>query len=91
MLGMVREVLDTLVNPAVAITDKGTIQGLFPHLISFSIEPLSFFIVFNKAAQQFWGYSLVEVVGKNVKMLMPSDEAVKHDQYIEVRSFPPIN
>ena len=41
-----------------------------------------FFIVFNKAAQQFWGYSLVEVVGKNVKMLMPGDEAAKHDEYL---------
>ena len=38
--------------------------------------------VFNKAAQVFWGYSLVEVVGKNVKMLMPPDEAAKHDEYI---------
>lgn len=65
VLSMVREVLDTLVNPAVAITDKGIIQ------------------VFNKPAQQLWGYSLTEVVGKNVKMLMPEDYAIHHDQYIQ--------
>ena len=42
-----------------------------------------FFPVFNKAAQQFWGFSLVEVVGKNVKMLMPADEGAKHDEYLQ--------
>jgi len=65
VLGMVREVLDTLVNPAIAITDKGIIQ------------------VFNKHAQSLWGYSLTEVVGKNVKMLMPEEYSVHHDQYIK--------
>jgi PAS domain S-box-containing protein len=64
-LTMVREVLDTLVNPAVAITEKGIIQ------------------VFNKPAQLLWGYSLTEVVGKNVKMLMPEEFSTGHDQYLK--------
>jgi len=87
---MVREVLDTLVNPAVAITDKGIIQ------------------VFNKPAQQLWGYALTEVsalrtvlfqfttfltlqfqvVGKNVKMLMPEEYSVNHDTYMKVHNSP---
>jgi len=64
VLGMVREVLNNLVNPAIAITEKGVIQ------------------VFNKQAQTLWGYSLTEVVGKNVKMLMPSEYADKHDTFL---------
>lgn len=64
VLQMAREVLDTLTNPAIAITDKGIIQ------------------VFNKPAQKLWGYNLSEVVGQNIKMLMPAEFADHHDKYI---------
>jgi len=63
-LHMIREVLCNLVNPAIAITDKGIIQ------------------VFNKQAQNFWGYTMEEVIGKNIKMLMPPEYA-EHDKYIQ--------
>ena len=64
-LHMIREVLCNLVNPAIAITDKGIIQ------------------VFNKQAQNFWGYTMEEVIGKNIKMLMPPEYAQEHDKYIQ--------
>lgn len=38
---------------------------------------------FNKAAQDFLGYPLVEVIGKNVSMLMPSPHRELHDQYLK--------
>lgn len=36
----------------------------------------------NDAAQKLFGYSLVEVVGKNVKMLMTASDAAHHDTYL---------
>jgi len=38
---------------------------------------------FNKAAQDFLGYPLVEVIGRNVSMLMPSPHRENHDGYIK--------
>ena len=37
---------------------------------------------FNKAAEELWGYSREEVVGKNVKMLVPVEIQGKHDQFV---------
>lgn len=38
--------------------------------------------MFVPAAEEFFGYSAAEVVGKNLKMLMPVDIAAKHDGYL---------
>lgn len=37
---------------------------------------------FNKAACSIFGYELEEIVGKNVKVLMREEEAVKHDDFL---------
>jgi PAS domain S-box-containing protein len=37
---------------------------------------------YNKACEKIFGYTADEVVGQNVKMLMPQSYAVEHDQYI---------
>ncbi|MCA1777886.1 MAG: PAS domain S-box protein, partial [Xanthomonadaceae bacterium] len=37
---------------------------------------------FNPAAQEIFGYSANDVIGQNVSMLMPADEAHHHRQYI---------
>jgi diguanylate cyclase (GGDEF)-like protein/PAS domain S-box-containing protein len=37
---------------------------------------------FNRAAQKMFGYSEVEVLGKNVSILMPPPHREKHDSYI---------
>jgi len=60
-----REVLDTLVVPAIIMDAKGLING------------------FNKAAQDFLGFSLVDVIGKNVNILMPSPHKENHDAYLQ--------
>lgn len=60
-----REVLDTLIVPAVIIDEKGNIHG------------------FNKAAVKFFGYELVDVLVRNVSMLMPSPHAESHNQYLQ--------
>jgi PAS domain S-box-containing protein len=40
-------------------------------------------IFFNKAAERMFGYRRTEVVGNNVKMLMPPDVAIRHDDIIK--------
>lgn len=38
---------------------------------------------FNKACEKMFGYKAEEVIGKNIKMLMPSHYADRHDQYLQ--------
>ncbi|KAF0097514.1 MAG: PAS/PAC sensor hybrid histidine kinase [Rhodospirillaceae bacterium] len=38
--------------------------------------------VYNRACEKLFGYDSVEVVGNNVKMLMPPDIEREHDQYL---------
>lgn len=37
---------------------------------------------FNRGAERMFGYSAQEVIGKNIKMLMPENYAKNHDQYV---------
>lgn len=38
---------------------------------------------FNKAAEKMWGYSREEVLGKNVKEIVPDELKVHHDGYVD--------
>jgi PAS domain S-box-containing protein len=38
---------------------------------------------FNAAAEKLWGYTRQEVIGQNVKMLVPMEIQAKHDDYVD--------
>ncbi|HEY8938195.1 MAG TPA: PAS domain S-box protein [Cyclobacteriaceae bacterium] len=40
-------------------------------------------LFFNKAAEKMFGYSREEVLGKNVKMIVPMEHRANHDQYVD--------
>ncbi|MFN8419986.1 MAG: PAS domain S-box protein [Anaerolineae bacterium] len=50
-----------------------------------SIDSIGTIQSFNTAATRIFGYSLDEVIGKNVRMLMPEPASHQHDSYIERR------
>src|SRR5690242_15254836 len=46
------------------------------------IDEVGSIVSFSAAAEKMFGYSEVEVIGKNVKMLMPNPDRDRHDQYL---------
>lgn len=60
--------LDTVLNTAVS--------GII------SIDQYGTILSFNKSAELMFGYSSKEVIGKNVKLLMPSEISNQHDGYL---------
>ncbi|KAL2916411.1 hypothetical protein HK105_204167 [Polyrhizophydium stewartii] len=47
-----------------------------------NITPTGIIVRFNAAAEKMFGYTAAEVMGKNIKMLMPERIAVNHDRYL---------
>ncbi len=47
-----------------------------------SIDEKNNITYYNKAAEKLWGYTVAEVMGKNVKMLVPSEIQRHHDGYV---------
>ncbi|MFU8790203.1 MAG: two-component system sensor histidine kinase NtrB [Methylobacter sp.] len=48
-----------------------------------TIDKTGLMLSFNKAAEQIFGFSADEAIGKNVSYLMPSAIAVEHDGYLQ--------
>lgn len=48
-----------------------------------TIDPKGKVLVFNKKAEEFFGYRKKQVLKKNVNMLMPPDVALNHDGYLK--------
>jgi PAS domain S-box-containing protein len=47
-----------------------------------NISPIGTLLRFNKAAENIFGWRADEVLGNNIKMLMPQEYAVNHDVYL---------
>lgn len=48
-----------------------------------TIDSKGSILSFNHAAELIFGYTLDEIIGKNVNCLMPEEIAIEHDRYIE--------
>ncbi|MDR9423726.1 MAG: PAS domain S-box protein [Marinobacter sp.] len=48
-----------------------------------SIDPENKVTYFNKAAENLWGFSRSEVLGNNVKMLVPQQFRSRHDSFVD--------
>lgn len=48
-----------------------------------SIDERNNISAFNPAAERLWGYGSAEVIGKNVKMLLPPDMRATHDSFVD--------
>ncbi|MFP4154158.1 MAG: PAS domain S-box protein [Halothiobacillaceae bacterium] len=47
-----------------------------------TIDPDNNVIFYNDAAEKLWGYRRDEVIGRNVRMLVPPEHSGRHDSYI---------
>lgn len=47
-----------------------------------SIDDSNNVTYFNRAAEKLWGYTQTEVIGRNVKMLVPKEIQANHDNYV---------
>lgn len=59
-------------------------QAILDHTVEavITIDTRGIIQSFNRSAERIFGYSEAEVVGQNVKMLMPHHHRVRHDAYI---------
>jgi PAS domain S-box-containing protein len=48
-----------------------------------TIDERGFVQSYNKACERMFGYDAAEVIGQNIKMLMPTPYAENHDQYLQ--------
>lgn len=67
-----------------AIAGELRMKMILDHIIDgvIAIDEYGIIQSFNKAAEHVFGYKLEEVLYKNIKMLMPKNDAQKHDGYI---------
>ena len=65
--------------------EKATLDAILNSIVDgvITIDHLGTIASFNNAAESLFGYSADEVVGKNLKMLMPDPDQSKHDGYLK--------
>ena len=54
--------------------------AVFPIIV---IDEQARVLIYNKACETVFGYTAEEAIGRNVSMIMPRDEAARHDGYLE--------
>jgi len=64
------------------VRNEKILEGALDSIITISEDGNIDF--FNKAAEILFGYQKEEVIGKNLKMLIPFEHADKHDDYIKI-------
>lgn len=83
--GIVRDISER-VEAAKAIQGSASrLQTVLNHVVDgiITIEKVGTVQSFNPAAENIFGYTANEVIGNNIKMLMPSPYQAEHDGYLE--------
>jgi PAS domain S-box-containing protein len=59
-------------------------RSVVNHLVDgiISIDEIGTVVTFNPAAERIFGYGAAEVIGQNIKMLMPEPYLTEHDTYL---------
>lgn len=65
LLEQERELVNSLLLPAVIIDITGTIQA------------------WNAAAEKLLGYEMIDIVGRNINLIMTGEDKEKHDSYLK--------
>ena len=80
--GIARTVEDEIQRSKTVLQmEREVLEGLI--IPSIIIDSTGKIHAFNDAASQLLGYSLLQVIGRNVKMLMPPKYAAEHDTYLK--------
>ena len=70
-----------IVSPITADIAQTIIDNVVDGIISIDVNGI--IQSFNKAAENIFGYNTHEVLGENVKLLMPEETRLEHDQYVQ--------
>jgi len=67
-----------------ALQERRVLNSLLDSVVDgvISIDPRGFICKFNISAEKQFGYSSSEIIGKNIKELMPQRYSVNHDDYL---------
>lgn len=76
--------MNTIVNKLVHESSRGVVHALLDAVADalIIIDSKAQILAVNRAAEQIFGYDAEEMVGNNVKMLMPETDARLHDGYL---------
>lgn len=74
---MVEEVTTLMSNSRLHAIIETAVEGIV------SIDQLGIIQSFNPAAEKIFGYDIDEIVGRNVKTLMPNPYQLEHDDYLK--------
>lgn len=64
-------------------------NSLYKNLLHFAVDAVvtidetKSIIFWNKAAEEIWGYTADEVLGKNIKHFVPTEHQANHDNYVD--------
>ena len=83
--GIVRDISERIENEKAIQASASRLQTVLNNVVDGIITINSKGIVqsFNPASENMFGYSAEEVIGNNIKMLMPSPYQEEHDGYLE--------